>query len=226
MEGQLTVIATPIGNLEDLSVRAARVLGEADVIAAEDTRHTVRLLKHLELHRPLVSYHQHNEARRTEELVARIGAGEHVALVSDAGMPTVSDPGLRLVRACRERGYKVEVLPGPSAVLTALAGSGLPATPFYFGGFLPVKSGQRLRELEAAAARGHTSVYFESPHRLVKTLTAAEGSEVLAGCTFCVARELTKIYEEYRLGAASELKAHYEAKPPKGEIVLLIAPGA
>ncbi|MEM1058703.1 MAG: 16S rRNA (cytidine(1402)-2'-O)-methyltransferase [Verrucomicrobiota bacterium] len=222
--GLLSVLATPIGNLEDLGARAARVLGEADLIAAEDTRHTVRLLQHLGLHRPLISYHQHNEARRTEELTGRIAQGARVALVSDAGTPAISDPGLRLIRACRQQGLTVEVIPGPSAVLAALAGSGLPATPFYFGGFLPVKSGQRLRELEAAAARDCTSVYFESPHRLVKTLTAAAESETLAACAICVARELTKIHEEFRLGSAAELRDHYTAKPPKGEICLLLAP--
>lgn len=221
--GKLSLVATPIGNLEDITTRAARVLAEADLIAAEDTRHTIRLLQKLELHRPLLSYHQHNEAKRTEELTARIAAGEHIALVTDAGMPLVSDPGLRLVRACREQGLAVDVLPGPSAVLTALAGSGLPATPFYFGGFLPVKSGQRLRELETAATRGCTSIYFESPHRLLKTLNAAAESEALASAIFCVARELTKIYEEYRTGSAAELLAHYRQKPPKGEICLLVS---
>lgn len=222
--GKLSLVATPIGNLDDITTRAANVLAEADLIAAEDTRHTIRLLQKLELHRPLISYHQHNEAKRTQELTARIAAGEHVALVTDAGMPLVSDPGLRLVRACREQDLPVDVLPGPSAVLTALAGSGLPATPFYFGGFLPVKSGQRLRELETAADRGCTSVYFESPHRLHKTLKAATESEVLARVTFCVARELTKIYEEYRTGTAAELLEHYLKKPPKGEICLLLSP--
>lgn len=224
--GKLSLVATPIGNLDDITARAARTLAEADVIAAEDTRHTIRLLQRLELRRPLVSYHQHNEAKRTGELTARIAGGEHVALVTDAGMPLVSDPGLRLVRACREQSLPVDVLPGPSAVLTALAGSGLPATPFYFGGFLPVKSGQRLRELENAATRDCTSLYFESPHRLVKTLRAAAASEALATARFCVARELTKIYEEFRLGSAAELLTHYEAKPPKGEICLILSPEA
>jgi len=218
----LTVVPTPIGNLSDITLRAIAALAAADVIAAEDTRHSSLLLRHHGIHRPLISFHEHNESGRTAELVEQIAAGRSVALITDAGMPGISDPGFRLVRACRERDLPVTVLPGPSAVLTALAGSGLPCHAFRFGGFLPVKSGQRRSELERAIATGETSVYFESPHRLVKSLVCL--SEVAPECTICVARELTKKFEEFRRGLPAALVAHYEAHPPKGEITLVIAP--
>jgi len=220
--GRLQLVATPIGNLGDTTLRAVETLREADAIACEDTRHTARLLQHHELHRPLVSLNEHNEARRIPELLARIAAGEKIALVSDAGFPTVSDPGQRLVHAAIAAGVHVEVMPGPSAVLTALAGSGLPTVPFYFGGFLPHKKGQRDKELEAAMQRECTSIYFESPYRLVDTLqmiaTRAPAHPVV------VARELTKIFEEFQRGAAQAVFEHYSKKTPKGEITLLIAP--
>ncbi len=164
------MVATPIGNLQDITLRALDRLRSADVIACEDTRHSARLLNHFQISRPLLSLNEHNEARRIPELIARIEQGGMVVLVSDAGMPTVSDPGQRLVQAVIAAGLLVEVLPGPSAVLTALAGSGLPTTPFYFGGFLPHKKGQRGKELAAAREREATSVFFESPYRLVDTL--------------------------------------------------------
>ncbi|MDE1170757.1 MAG: 16S rRNA (cytidine(1402)-2'-O)-methyltransferase [Verrucomicrobium sp.] len=218
--GRLHVVATPIGNLEDMTLRALRILKEADVIAAEDTRHTVHLLRHFEIQKPLVSYHQFNEAKRTAEFRERFRAGQKVALVSDAGMPGVSDPGERLIRACIEDGVPVEVVPGPSAVLHALVGAGFPMVPFHFGGFLPVKSGGRQKELAAAAARECTSVYFESPHRLVRTLE--EAARTLPDREVCVARELTKKFEEIRRGLPAALHAHYTAHPPKGEICLVI----
>ena len=217
----LYIVATPIGNLRDITLRALETLKSVDLIAAEDTRHSGNLLRHFEISKPLVSYHEHNEARRTEELVARLESGQSVALISDAGLPGVSDPGHRLLRACRERGIPYTVLPGPSAVLTALVGSGFACEPFYFGGFLPPKSGGRERDLLAAAARDETSVFFESPHRLVRTL------EVCAlhfpERRVCVARELTKQFEEFRAGFPPELLAHYSAKPVKGEIVFLVS---
>ena len=220
----LHLIATPIGNLGDLTHRALSTLNAADMIACEDTRHSVRLLKHYQVeHKPLVSLNEHNEARRIPEIIDKIRGGAVVALVSDAGMPTVSDPGQRLVHAVITAGCHVEVNPGPSAVLTALAASGLPTTPFCFGGFLPHKKGQRARELAEARTRDHTSIYFESPYRLVDTLgiIAAEAP----GHQVVVARELTKLHETYHRGTASALHQHFSAHTPKGEICLLIAPG-
>jgi 16S rRNA (cytidine1402-2'-O)-methyltransferase len=216
------VIATPIGNLQDITLRALDALRQADLIACEDTRHSARLLNHHGIERPLISLNEHNEARRIPELTARIQEGAVVALVSDAGTPTVSDPGQRLVNAVVVAGLRVESLPGPSAVLTALAGSGLPTVPFYFGGFLPHKKGQRSKELAAARERECTSAYFESPYRLVDTLEiiAQEAPEHW----HVVARELTKHFEEYRRGPARELLAHFQAKTVKGEITLLVAP--
>lgn len=218
----LVIIATPIGNLQDITLRALDALRQADLIACEDTRHSARLLNHHGIERPLISLNEHNEARRIPELTARIQEGAVVALVSDAGTPTVSDPGQRLVNAVVVAGLRVESLPGPSAVLTALAGSGLPTVPFYFGGFLPHKKGQRAKELAAARERECTSAYFESPYRLVDTLEiiAQEAPEHW----HVVARELTKHFEEYRRGPARELLAHFQAKTVKGEITLLVAP--
>jgi len=218
----LTVIPTPIGNLQDITLRALDALKQADVVAAEDTRHSGILLHHHGISRPMISFHQHNEASRTAELVEQIAEGRSVALITDAGMPGISDPGYRLVRACRERNLPVTVLPGPCAVVTALAGSGLPSHAFYFGGFLPVKSGQRRNELERSLARKETSVYYESPYRLLKSLLCL--AELSADAEICVARELSKKFEEYRRGTAAELAKHYEAHPPKGEISLLISP--
>ena len=216
----LYLVATPIGNLGDISGRALEILRTVDLIAAEDTRHSGNLLKHFEIKARLTSYHQHNEARRTAELIEELSAGRSIALITDAGMPGVSDPGHRLLRACIERGLPYSVIPGPSAVLTALIGSGFDSSQFFFGGFLPVKSGQRERELTHAAERPETTVFFESPHRLLKTLDAA--TRILSDRKLCVARELTKQFEEYRIGDAATLLTHYSAHPPKGEIALVI----
>lgn len=216
----LSLVATPIGNLGDITLRALETLKNADVIACEDTRHSLRLLQHYEIRRPLVSYHEHNEAMRTAELLARLQHGENVAVITDAGMPGISDPGQRLLRACMENGIACTVLPGPSAVLTALVGSGFPSEAFFYGGFLPNKSGGRERDILAAGGRAETSVFFESPHRILKTL------EVFArhfpARELCVARELTKQFEEYRTGLPADLVSHYTVHPPKGEIVLLV----
>lgn len=217
----LYIVATPIGNLGDITVRALDILKSADLIAAEDTRHSGILLKHYGIQKPLVSYHEHNEAMRTAQLVERLSAGETVALITDAGLPGISDPGFRIIRECVRRDLSFEILPGASSVLTALVGSGFATDKFFFGGFLPPKSGGRERELKAAVARSETSIFFESPHRLIKTLAAAR--EIIPERALCVARELTKKFEEYRRGRPEELLAHYEAKPPKGEIVLLIS---
>ncbi len=220
--GFLQIVATPIGNLGDVTKRALETLRAADLIACEDTRHTIRLLQANDIRRPLISLNEHNEARRTPEIIERVRGGQRVALVSDAGMPTVSDPGQRLIFAVVSADLRVEVIPGPSAVLAALAGSGLPTTPFYFGGFLPHKKGARTTELTAATQRECTSIYFESPYRITDTL------EILATLTpqhpVVVARELTKMHEEYRRGSAQLVHQHFAAKTPKGEICLLIAP--
>ncbi len=217
----LYVVATPIGNLGDITLRAVEALKSADVIAAEDTRHSGLLLKHLEIKKPFVSYHEHNEAARATELVERLGRGENVALITDAGTPGLSDPGLRLIRECIKRELPFTIMPGASSILTALLGSGFSTEKFSFRGFLPVKSGQRERALRAAAERDETAIFFESPYRLTKTLAAC--IDIMPERQLCVARELTKKFEEFRRGTASELLAHYQARPPKGEIVLVIS---
>jgi 16S rRNA (cytidine1402-2'-O)-methyltransferase len=219
----LYVVGTPIGNLDDITLRALQALKSVDLIAAEDTRHSGNLLRHFEIRKPLVSYHEHNEAMRTAELAERLANGEHIALITDAGMPSLSDPGARLIRKCIERNLPYTIIPGVSAILTALVGSGFSLERFCFRGFLPVKSGQRERELRVAMQRTETSIFFESPYRLVKTLTAC--SEIMPDRELCVARELTKKFEEFRRGTASELIAHYTVHPVKGEITLLINAG-
>jgi 16S rRNA (cytidine1402-2'-O)-methyltransferase len=216
----LYVVATPIGNLGDISLRALEILKEVDLVAAEDTRHSGVLLKRYQIDKPLISYHQHNEAMRTAQFIERLAAGEKIALITDAGTPGLSDPGARLIRECIQRKLPFTIVPGASSVLTGLVGSGFSTERFFFGGFLPVKSGQRERELRAAAAREATSIYFESPYRLTKTLKAAVN--ILKDRQLCVARELTKKFEEFRRGNAAELLAHYDAHPPKGEIVLVM----
>ncbi len=216
----LYLVPTPIGNLGDMTLRAIEVLKSAAVIGAEDTRHSGILMQHFGITTPLISYHEHNEARRTQELMERLRREETIAIISDAGMPGISDPGARLLAACIAEGLPYSVLPGPSAVITAVIGSGFSAEAFYYGGFLPPKSGGRERELEAAAARRETSVFYESPHRICKTLEAAV--RCLPGRELCVARELTKTFEEYRRGTAAELLEHFTAHPPRGEMALLV----
>src|SRR5271155_276586 len=220
MSGKLYVVATPIGNLEDMPPRAVRVLREADLIAAEDTRHSGHLLARFEIRKPLVSYHQFSEAKRTAEFLQKFEQGQSIALVSDAGLPGVSDPGERLIRAAVQAGVPVEIIPGPSAPLLALAGSGFPMVPFYFGGFLPVKSGQRRKELLAAASRVCTSIYFESPHRIVRMLEDALAE--IPEARLCLARELTKKFEEYQRGTPAELLAHFQTHEPRGEFCLVV----
>jgi len=179
------------------------------------------LLKHFGIKKPLLSYHEHNEAMRTAQLIERLGAGENVALITDAGMPGFSDPGTRLICECIKRSLPLTIIPGPSSVLTALLGSGFSTERFCFRGFLPVKSGQRERELRAAAERGETTVFFESPYRLTKTLAAC--IDIVPDRRLCVARELTKKFEEFQRGTARELLAHYQAHAPRGEIVLIVS---
>ncbi|HYZ28716.1 MAG TPA: 16S rRNA (cytidine(1402)-2'-O)-methyltransferase [Thermoleophilaceae bacterium] len=215
MAGRLVVCPTPIGNLEDITLRTLSALREADVIACEDTRRTRVLLDRFGVSAPLVSYHEHNEEARARELVARMQAGEVVALVSDAGMPLVSDPGFVLLREAVAAGIAVEVLPGPSAVITALVASGLPSAQWRFVGFLP----RRASGLRDVLASPETLVAFESPRRLGKSLAAIEPSRQVAVC-----RELTKLHEEIVRGTAGELAARYAAEPPRGEIVVVVGP--
>ena len=217
----LYVVATPIGNLGDITLRALEVLKAVDLVAAEDTRHSGLLLKHFGIKKPFVSYHEHNEAARTAELVDRLARGENVALITDAGTPGLSDPGLRLIRECINRQLPFTIVPGSSAILMALLGSGFSAEKFSFRGFLPVKSGRRERELRIAAGREETTIFFESPYRLLKTLHAC--NTIFPDRQLCIARELTKKFEEFRRGTAAELLAHYEAHPAKGEIVLVVS---
>jgi 16S rRNA (cytidine1402-2'-O)-methyltransferase len=217
----LYIVGSPIGNLSDISLRALEVLRQVNRIAAEDTRRIRILLNHYEIEKPLLSYHEFNEAKRTAEIIEYLEQGESIALVSDAGMPSISDPGYRLINRCQENKIPFTVIPGPSAVTTALVGCGLPTDKFYFGGFLPVKSGRRERELRAALQRECTSIYFESPYRLLKTLDALVALD--SACRICVARELTKHFEEFRRGPVSEIREHYAAHAPRGEITLVIA---
>ncbi len=217
----LHIVATPIGNLGDITMRALEVLKNADVIACEDTRHSLRLLQHYQIAKPLVSYHEHNEAKRTAELLERLQRGENVTVISDAGMPGISDPGARLVRACIENQIAYTIIPGASAILVALVGSGFSSEEFFYGGFLPAKSGGRAREVQSAIDRAETTIFFESPHRVLKTLEVF--SELAPARMLCVARELTKQFEEFRRGFATALLAHFQAHPPRGEIVLLVA---
>jgi 16S rRNA (cytidine1402-2'-O)-methyltransferase len=218
MPGTLFLVATPIGHLEDITVRALRVLREVSVVAAEDTRRTAGLLAHYGIRTPLVSFHAHNERARTAELLARLRQGESIALVSDAGTPLVSDPGHALVRAAREAGIRVEAVPGPSAILAALVSSGLAADTFTFLGFPPAGRRQRDRWLAALAAEPRPVVFFEAPHRLQATLTAA--AAVLGNRPIAIARELTKVHEEVLVGTAAELAARL--REPRGEFTVVV----
>ena len=219
----LHVVATPIGNLADVTLRALHVLAGADVLAAEDTRHTRRLLDRYGIDRAMVAHHEHNEAASAAGLIARVEAGESVALVSDAGTPLVSDPGHRAVALARERGLSVVPVPGPSAPLAALVASGLPSEAMTFAGFPPPKSAARRAWLEQLRAAPGTLVLFEAPHRLAESLR--DMADMLGAREAAVCRELTKRHEEARRGALADLAAHYAAHPPRGEIVVCVAPG-
>ena len=223
LSGTLYVVGTPIGNLEDITFRAVRVLKEADLIACEDTRQTRKLLEHYGISTPTISYHEHNERERSGELVARLREGISVALVSDAGMPLVSDPGYRLVREAIDAGVRVEAVPGASALLTALAASGLATDALHFGGFLPAKAGQRLRAIEALRDEPATLIFFEAPHRILETLAAIE--QIFGGRPVVVAREITKIHEEFLRGNLNDLRDAASQRAPRGEITLMIGPG-
>ncbi|RKY05022.1 16S rRNA (cytidine(1402)-2'-O)-methyltransferase [Candidatus Poribacteria bacterium] len=220
MSGTLYVVATPIGNLEDITLRALRVLREVDLIAAEDTRHTKKLLDHYGIRKPMVSYHEHNERERAEQLVRELKKGKDVALVTDAGTPAISDPGYVLIRRCIEEGVKVVPVPGPSALIAALCVSGLPVHRFAFEGFLPHKGGKRRNKLEELKDEERTLIFYESPHRLLKTLK--DMLEILGDRNIAVARELTKVHEEVFRGRISEAIKRFSSSPVKGEITLVV----
>lgn len=216
----LTLVPTPIGNLEDMTYRGVRVLSEVDGILAEDTRQTAKLLKHYNISKPVAAFHQHNEHKVLQRVIDRLESGEQLALVSDAGTPGISDPGFLLVRECLAKGIKVETLPGATAFVPALVNSGLPCDRFVFEGFLPHKKG-RQTTLKKLAEEERTIVFYESPHRLIKTLTQIQDF-FERDPQVSVARELTKLYEENQRGLCSEVLKHYKENPPKGEIVLVV----
>ncbi len=217
----LYVVPTPVGNLEDITLRALRVLKEADLILAEDTRTSSVLLKHYDIHTPLKSHHKFNEHETSDEMASRIAAGENVALISDAGTPCISDPGFMLVRACVDKGVEVQCLPGATAFVPALVDSGLPNERFYFEGFLPQKKGRQTR-LKELATLTHSIIIYESPFRLVKTLEQL--AEYMGGDRRAsVSREISKKFEETRRGTLNELIVSFKEKEGKGEIVIIIA---
>lgn len=223
MTGVLYVVATPIGNLEDMTYRAVRILQEVDLIAAEDTRHSRKLLDHYGITTPLISYHEHNENSRAVQLIEKMRSGESLALISDAGTPCIADPGYRLVSRCQQEGAKVVAVPGPSAVVAALSIAGLPTDVFGFVGFLPAKAHGRRQLLEKLKDDSQTVVCYEAPHRLLSCL-----KDVVAICgverPVAIARELTKRHEELFSGSADEALEHFSAGGIKGEIVLLLGP--
>jgi 16S rRNA (cytidine1402-2'-O)-methyltransferase len=221
--GCLYLVATPIGNLEDITLRAIRILKEADVIACEDTRHTQKLLNHYGIKKEMVSYHEHNELTRSPELVIELEQGAKIALVSDAGTPGISDPGHRLVTLCLRHRIPVVPIPGPSALVAALAASGLPTEEFSFVGFLPARAGARRKALDTLKAESRTLIFYEAPHRVVETL--ADALEILGERPAVIAREVTKIHEEFLRGPLSELLDSARKRAPRGEITLLIGPG-
>ena len=220
IEYPVSFVGLPIGNREDITRRALAVLEAVDCVCCEDTRNTGMLLTHYGIRKPLISLHEHNESQRAPEIASRALAGESFAVVTDAGMPGVSDPGYRLIQELKAREVPFTVLPGPSAVITALVGSGLPSDAFFFGGFLPVKSGRKAAVLQAAVQASYTSIFYESPFRIVKTVQAL--AEIDPAVPICVARELTKVFETYHRGAVADILKEFEAKPPKGEMVVLI----
>jgi 16S rRNA (cytidine1402-2'-O)-methyltransferase len=220
--GTLYLCPTPLGNLEDITLRVLRILQEVSFIAAEDTRHTRKLLSHYDIHTPLTSYHEHNKMKKIPVLMEALLKGTDVALVSDAGMPGIADPGEELVKEAIACGVKVFALPGPSAVITALAASGLPALPFSFFGFIPTRGTKRRKVLAELSAENKTAIFYEAPHRLLKTLQELSGPA--QGRHVVVAREMTKIYEEYIRGTLEEVVEHFTVSPPRGECTVLIAP--
>lgn len=218
--GCLYLVATPIGNLEDITVRALRILGEADLIACEDTRQTAKLLRHYNIDKKTVSYHDHNEMTRAPELVISLEEGAKVALVTDAGTPGISDPGHHLISLCLRHQIPIVPIPGPSAVIAALTASGLPTEEFLFAGFLPSRTGERRKALKVLAAEFRTLVLYESPHRIVEMV--ADALELLGRRPAVIARELTKVHEEFLRGDLAELLVRIRQEPPRGEITILI----
>lgn len=217
---KLYLVPTPIGNLEDITLRAIKILKQADCILAEDTRTSSKLLKHFDIDTPMQSYHMHNEHKVADSIIARLKAGETFALISDAGTPAISDPGFLITRACVQKNIKVECLPGATAFVPALVNSGLPNNRFVFEGFLPIKKGRQTR-LKSLSEEKRTMIFYESPHKLIKTLTSfakyfGENRQAT------VSRELTKIFEETQRGSIAKLISHYTQKPPKGEIVIVV----
>jgi 16S rRNA (cytidine1402-2'-O)-methyltransferase len=222
MSGLLYVVSTPIGNLEDITYRAVRILKEASWVACEDTRTTRRLLDHYGIETRTISYHEHNEVTRTDDLVARLASGETGALVSDAGTPLLNDPGYRIVHAAIDAGVRIEAIPGPSALLAALVVSGLPTDQIHFAGFLPAKQGQRSRLLESLQDEQATLVFYEAPHRILEALE--DVSSIMGARPVVVARELTKVYEEVLRGTAAEIRATLAARDSvRGEFVLMVS---
>ncbi len=217
---QVIFVPTPIGNLGDITLRAIDTLRSVDLIACEDTRHSLKLLNHLEISKPLLSLHDHNEQDRIPELLERAARGETIAVISDAGTPCLSDPGHRFLKACHDQGLPFTVLPGASAITTALVASGFPPHPFSFHGFLHVKKGKRSKQLEAALTTPETTLFFESPHRLPSTLEILR--ELAPDHPLCVARELSKAFETVHHGTAVELCHFFAERKVRGEIVLLI----
>jgi 16S rRNA (cytidine1402-2'-O)-methyltransferase len=219
MQGTLYLVATPIGNLDDITIRAVKTLENADLILAEDTRVSKKLLSLLNIHTPMRSYHDHNKERLIPEIVDKLENGCACALISDAGTPGIADPGFGLCRAAIAKGIPVVPIPGPSAILAALIGSGLPTDRFVFENFLPVKSGKRCRLLESLKAEKRTIVFFETPHRIAKSLRDIH--TVLGDVHIVIGRELTKLHEEFLRGTPQTLLAHFEKKPPRGEMVVM-----
>lgn len=217
----LYLVSTPIGNLEDITLRALRVLKEVDLIACEDTRHTRKLLDHFGIRKPVISYHEHNEQARAAELAGRLAQGESIAVVTDAGTPGISDPAYRIVRAAIEQGVEVVPIPGPAALIAGLVASGLPTDSFYFGGFLPPRKGARRTRLDELRSERSTLVFYESPHRIREALSDAE--EVLGDREASLARELTKLHEQFLRGRLSEIRARLDVQSPRGEMTLVIA---
>ncbi|MBI4433114.1 MAG: 16S rRNA (cytidine(1402)-2'-O)-methyltransferase, partial [Candidatus Omnitrophica bacterium] len=221
MSGILYLVATPIGNLGDITYRAVEILKNVDLIACEDTRHSSVLLNHYGIHKPLMSYHDFSERQKAPRLAEEMKNGKTIALISDAGTPGIADPGYRLVKAAIENNIKVEAIPGPSAVLTALSLSGLPTDRFVFEGFLPVKSGAREKKLLSLKEEDRTVIFYESPHRILKSLKAIE--KTLGEITVVVARELTKKFEEIFRGTAAEAHKYFSQKKIRGEFVILLS---
>ncbi|MFA6807939.1 MAG: 16S rRNA (cytidine(1402)-2'-O)-methyltransferase, partial [Eubacteriales bacterium] len=218
--GTLYVCATPIGNLGDITLRVLDTFKNVDYIAAEDTRHSKNLLNHYEIKKPMISYHEHNERRRTEEIIEKLRMGKNIALISDAGMPGISDPGQILIAQCREENIAIDVLPGANAAITGLVLSGLPAEKFAFIGFLPSSDGDRKKELKKLAEVEFTLIFYEAPHRLGVVLK--EMSEVFGDREVAVARELTKIHQSLIRGYLGELAERFENNPPKGECCIIV----